>query len=399
MIKNLKCKICKSKKIRSVLNLGSQPPANSLQKKKIKQIKYPLHLVFCNNCAGAQLSLALDPRMLFSKYSWVTSTSKTANDYSKFFYKKISKYLKPGSSIVEVASNDGLFLKVFKKNSHKILGIDPAKNIAKVANQKGLKTLPKFFDFKVSNEIKKKYFKNINLVFARNVIPHVKNIHSVIKGIANLCGENSVVAIEFHYGKEIQKDLQYDSIYHEHIFYFTIKSLTFLFNKYGLKPFDVFKSPISGGSLVIIMSKKEKKVKKNLLNLIRNEKLQRVNTYKKWKEFGILSKKHANKFKELMKKNRELKLIGYGASARSSTFLNFCNLNSNFIQFIIDQNPLKKNLYTPGTNIPIYLFKDVKNQLTDKALILLAWNFKNEILKFLKIKKFKGKIFIPFKNK
>jgi hypothetical protein len=399
VIKKIQCKICKSKKIRSVLNLGSQPLANSLQKKKIKQTKYPLHVVFCDNCTTAQLSIALNPRMLFSKYSWVTSTSKTANDYSKFFYKKISKYLKPRSNIVEIASNDGLFLKIFKKNRHQILGVDPAKNIARIANKKNLKTLPKFFDFKVSNEIKKKYFKNSDLVFARNVIPHVKNIHSVIKGMSNLCGENSIAAIEFHYGKEIQKDLQYDSIYHEHIFYFTVKSLTFLCNKYGLKPFDVFKSPISGGSLVIIMSKKEIKVRTNLLNLIRSEKSQRVNTYEKWKKFGILSRQHAKKFKELMNKNRKLKLVGYGASARSSTFLNFCNLNSNFIEFIIDQNPLKKNFYTPGTNIPIYLFKDVKNQLKEKALILLAWNFKSEILKFLKMKKFKGKIIIPFKNK
>jgi hypothetical protein len=147
------------------------------------------------------------------------------------------------------------------------------------------------------------------------------------------------------------------------------------------------------------MSKKEIKVRTNLLNLIRSEKSQRVNTYEKWKKFGILSRQHAKKFKEVMNKNRKLKLVGYGASARSSTFLNFCNLNSNFIEFIIDQNPLKKNFYTPGTNIPIYLFKDVKNQLKEKALILLAWNFKSEILKFLKMKKFKGKIIIPFKNK
>ena len=257
MVKVNKCKICLSDDLKSVLDLGAQPPANALHKNQIRQKKYPLHLCFCQKCSTAQLSVALNPKGLFSKYRWVSSTSETAKNYSRYFYKRISKYLDKKSNILEIASNDGLFLKVFKKNRHDILGVDPAKNIAKIANKKGIKTITEFFNYQLSKKIKKTN-KKFDFIFARNVIPHVKEINSVVKGIANLSEHKSIIAIEFHYGKEIVRDLQYDSIYHEHIYYFTIKSISNLFKKYEITPFDVFKSPISGGSLVLLFTKENR---------------------------------------------------------------------------------------------------------------------------------------------
>lgn len=400
MISQIKnCRICKSSDLKDILNLGNQPPANSLHKKNEKIKKFPLKLIFCSKCKTAQLSVSLSPKFLFSKYLWVTATSSTANKHSQKFYDLTSKYLNKKSLIVEIASNDGTFLKPYLKKKHKVLGIDPAKNISRKANLEGIKTIPKFFSEKTSEEIKKKY-KNIDLIFARNVIPHVKNIHSVAKGISNLANEKSIVAIEFHYAKDILNELQYDSIYHEHLFYFTIKTISNLFSKYNLFPFDVFTSPISGGSLVLIFSKK-KLIKQNLLiKMIKNEKKNKLNSIKKWKQFSKKTKIHAKKFKKDILKSykKDGKLFAYGASARSSTLLNFCKINHKYIDYIIDKNPLKHNLYTPGTNILIKDLTRSNKDLLKKNMVLLAWNFKDEILKVLKKKGFKNNIILPIKK-
>jgi hypothetical protein len=393
------CRLCDSNSLVKIIDLKDQPPANSLHKKKEKIKKFPLIVLFCKKCSTSQLSVSLDPKYLFKKYFWVTATSSTAKKHSLFFFKKMSQYLKKSSNIVEVASNDGTFLDPFKKNGHTVLGIDPASNIAKMANSKGIKTIAKFFNYELSKSIKKK-FKDNKIIFARNVIPHVTNIHSVVKGISNLANKKSIVAIEFHYSKDILLDLQYDSIYHEHIFYFTIKTISTLFKKHNLHPFDVFKSPISGGSLVLLFSK-EKIEKSNLLKKMEfDEKKLKINSLKKWEIFGKKSLLHANKFKNEVIKNlsNNNKIFGYGASARSSTLLNFCDLNDSKIDFIIDQNSLKQNLYTPGTNIPIYSFQKVEKKIKNMKMVLLAWNFKNEIVKYMKSKKFKNKIIIPLKN-
>ena len=397
-IKN--CRICKSSDLKNILDLGNQPPANSLHKKNEKIKKFPLKVIFCNKCETSQLSVSLSPKFLFSKYFWVTATSSTAKKHSQKFYKLTSRYIKKNSTVIEVASNDGTFLKPFLKRKHKVLGVDPAKNICKIANLDGIKTIPEFFSEKTSIKIKNKY-KNVDLIFARNVIPHVKNIHSVVKGISNLANDESIVAIEFHYSKDILNELQYDSIYHEHLFYFTIKTISNLISKYNLYPFDVFSSPISGGSLVLIFSKKKLKKKILLKKKEQDEEKNNLNKITKWKIFAKKSKIHAQKFKLdiLTSYKANGKLFGYGASARSSTLLNYCKLSNKHIDFIIDQNPLKQNLYTPGTNIPIQSIKDVSKNLVNKNMVLLAWNFKDEIVKIMKNINFKNKIILPIKKK
>lgn len=394
------CRLCNSRSLVKIIDLKNQPPANSFHKKNENIKKFPLIVLFCKKCKTAQLSISIDPKYLFKKYFWVTSTSSTAKKHSLYFFKKLSKYLNKKSHIIEIASNDGTFLKPFIRKGHSVLGIDPATNIAKIANSEGINTIPDFFNYDLSKKIKKK-FKNNRIIFARNVIPHVSNINSVVKGISNLSEKKTIVAIEFHYSKDILTDLQYDSVYHEHIFYFTVKTISNLFKKYGLNAFDVFKSPISGGSLVLLFSKNKIKKTKLLQKLEFDEKKLNINLLQKWKKFGKNSVNHAIKFKKEVIKNlsKNNKIFGYGASARSSTLLNFCNLNSSKIEFIIDQNSLKHNLYTPGTNIPIYSFKKAQKNIRDKTMVLLAWNFKNEIINYMKSKKFKNKIIIPFNKK
>ncbi len=393
------CKICKKKKLIKILDLGNQPPANALHNNKSGQKKFPLIFIFCKNCKTLQLSHAINPKDLFRNYLWVTKTSKTANLHAKIFYKKVSKLINSKSNILEIASNDGTFLREFKKKNHDVLGVDPAKNLAKIANQTGIKTIPHFFsDTLVRTKLNKSKY---NLIFARNVIPHVKNIHSVVKGISKLSDKNTKIVIEFHYLRDIFRDLQYDSIYHEHLFYFSIYTISNLFIKYGLYPNDYFDSPISGGSVVLIFSKTKKKKSKKLKDLEKKEKSTGINNLNKWLSFAEKAKKHKIQYLKILKKKySNQKIFGYGASARSSTFINYLKLNFEDIEFIIDNNKLKHNLYTPGSNIKILSLKNGLKKIKNKSLVILAWNFKKEILNSLKNHRMKiNKIIVPFSKK
>ena len=396
-----KCRLCNSKDLKKILDLKDQPSSNALRSNlKVKEKNIPLSILFCKNCKIVQLSSTANPKYLFNHYVWVTKTSKSARDYAEIFCNRVINKSKTNSFIVEIASNDGTFLKPFKKKKKKVLGVDPAKNIARMAKNDGINTLPYFFNTKCAKKIKKKYG-SADVIFARNVIPHVKGILSVIQGIYNLLSNEGTGVIEFHYSKIIQDELHYDSIYHEHLFYFTVNTLISLCKKYGLFAFDADISPISGGSIVLYFTKSKKKISKNLKTLIRKENLNKINTLLKWKSFAKKSIKHSKNFKlKIEKLSQNHNIIGYGASARSSTLLNFCGINSKIIKKIIDKNKLKKNKFTPGSSIKIVSFEDeIKKISKYNLVVILAWNFKKEIIKDLKKNNFKGKFLLPLPNK
>ncbi len=394
------CRLCSSKDLRDVLDLGTQPPANSLRKDLNESVPCaPLKLVQCGHCSAVQLTATVDPSYLFSKYVWVTATSATARTYSETYCTEVLNRSGVESPfVVEVASNDGTFLKKFKEKGCGILGVDPAKNIAALASRAGILTLAEFFDVTIAKKILAEH-QRPNIVMARNVIPHVKEIHSIVDGMSSLIDTDGMVVIEFHYAKIIAEELHYDSIYHEHLFYFSIKSLAALFAQYGLYPFDVFSSPISGGSLVLFFSKKQKEPSAALNSLVEVEEHSGLNELSTWQQFGAKSKQHACNLKDMVAEyaNRS-SLIAYGASARSSTLMNFAGISNSQIECVIDRNPIKHGLYTPGTNIPIVSYEEGLVKLGGKHLLLLAWNFEEEIVRDLRASGFKGDIIVPLPN-
>lgn len=395
------CRLCGSSELRGVLDLGAQPPANSLRRSRDDAPPVaPLKLVQCADCSAVQLTATVDPAYLFSKYVWVTATSATARAYSAVFCNEVLKRIsKPSPFVVEVASNDGTFLSRFKDKGCNILGIDPAKNIAATATAAGIPTLSEFFDEKVADSILARSGQP-QVVIARNVIPHVKEIHSIVKGIAKLVGADGTAAIEFHYAKAIVDELHYDSIYHEHLFYFSLKSLTNLFAKYGLQAFDVFASPISGGSLVIFFSANALEPSAALKKLSETENKANLNDLSVWRQFGKASERHAQELKQLVARYAKISpLIAYGASARSSTLMNFSGISNKEIECVIDRNPLKHGLLTPGTDIPIVSYQGGQKRLDGKAILLLAWNFEDEVVSDLRSIGFKGDIIVPLPHK
>ena len=394
------CRICASGSLRDVLDLGNQPPANSLyQPGEVPPSPIPLRLKFCETCSCLQLAVSVDPHHLFRRYLWVTGTSQTARKYStEFAIKALSKRVSDKKkSVIEIASNDGTFLRAFQKLGHEVLGIDPAQNIAEQACLDGIDTKISFFNEDCATEILAEKGP-ADIIFARNVIPHVKEIHSVISGINILMTDDSLGIIEFHDSSLLLKEIQYDYIYHEHLFYFTIASLQYLLNMHKLYIFDVGRSLISGGSWVVYFSKKQQNKSSRLLDAYKKEKAIGVSLLSEWRKFSKNAISHKSKLVSIVKQS-QAPIMAYGASARSSTMLNFSGLNSNSISCIIDKNPLKRNLLTPGTGIPVISLNEGFAKLKEQDLVLLlAWNFTEEITEELRSLGYKGRFIRPLPN-
>lgn len=402
MKKISECRVCKNKNIREFFNLGNQPFANSLLKTPNEKEKfYPLSLSWCPNCNLVQLNHTADPKELFSNYVWVTATSKTAKEYAVIFYKEIlsrTENLHEGYTL-EVASNDGTFLIPFIENGYKALGVDPAKNIADKAIREGVSTICGFFGEELAREIIREYG-YAQVVFARNVLPHVANLHDFIKGLRLCLEDEGLLVLEVHYAEKICEELHYDSIYHEHLCYFTLKSIEQLINQYGLFIFDIEKSPISGGSLVLYIKKNKTEEKPIVQSYREVEKEIELNELSSWEEFAKKAYSHREELLKIMNNLRKEDkiIVGYGASARSSTLLNFCGIDTKFISMIADQNPLKQGFYTAGTHIPIDSPEKVMEKNPD-CVFILAWNFADEIIDILRGRiNYTGKCIIPLPN-
>lgn len=393
-----RCRVSGSSNLITILELGKQPLANALKTSPdVSDDSFPLTLMYCPESSLVQLKETVDKEVLFSNYTWVTGTSPTTRHYARLFCQRAVNITKPDSNdfIIEIASNDGTFLMPFLQfGYHNILGIDPAKNIVKAANQRGVRTLDKFWGKQVSEEITSKYG-YAKIVIARNVIPHVSQLHDVIAGTANALRDDGVGIIEFHYAGQILQELHYDSIYHEHLCYFSIESVTSLLSSHELLPFHIDTSPISGGSYVIYCSKKSKRQSKQFSILNENESLIGVNDIRTWKIFAKSCREHREKSLGIAETFTAKIVLGFGASARSSTYLNFCGFEPTHIKAIIDNNPLKHGKYSPGASIPIVSFVEGMKMNPD-LIFILAWNFRDEIIKQCREQGYKGEFLVAF---
>lgn len=378
-----RCRVCRSTDIKKFLDLGKQPFANALLKSPSqKEKKYPLELAFCMECSLVQLLYTANPKDLFSNYLWITGTSPVTRAHAEYFFKRVMKDNQTKMKVLEVGSNDGTFLMPFKKAGMDVLGIDPAKNMKKLAQ---VPTITAFFNSKLA----RKYKKMFDLVIARNVLPHVKDTNDFMKGLEIVMTDKGKLVLEIHYAKKIWEDLHYDAVYHEHLCYFSLKSLEILLHKYNLYVEDIASSPINAGNIIVICKKRFVKEKK-IVNKYREEEIY-LNILQKWEVFTFRVKKHKEKLLELLSKYSGLYLAGAGASARSSTLLNYCGIN---LGAIAEINPLKQGLYTAGSHILILSSEKVIESNPD-CILILAWNFKNAIMKELKQKGYKGHFIIP----
>jgi len=395
-----KCRLCDNSGLDIILDLGVQPPANSLRSDYKKELEaIPLVICRCRKCTVVQLTETVSPEHLFREYVWVTGTSQTARNYSECFYRNIVQRCEHAPLFaVEIASNDGTFLQRFRQNGHRVLGIDPAQNLARTAEAMGVPTLAEFFGLEIAQRVVREHGR-ADAVMARNVLPHVPDPNGVVAGIAHCLKDDGIGAIEFHWIDKILSELHYDSIYHEHFFYHSLHSIEQLLERHALTLFDVTESPISGGSLVAYFSKTPRPVADALKEKLALEDERGLATLAIWQEFARRSLEHRVQLKDMVEAEIRAgrNVIGYGASARSSTLLNFCGINSQHLRCIADQSPLKHDRYTPGTNVLVVSPERALDRRPD-TILLLAWNFRDEILGALANAGFHGNVLVPLPN-
>ena len=391
------CRICQSADLQSILDLGEQPLANDLiDSDEQKEIFAPLELIRCNKCTTMQLSVNVKPELMFKDYLWVTGTTKTALEHLEKFSELIeTKCSIAGKSILEVGCNDGSLLKILSQKSfHRLIGVDPAKNIIDAIEAPGLDLHPKFFDLQFATEFINNNDK-VDIVVARNVFSHVPDLVSCLKAVNMVLNNDGIFIMEFHEASKIAEEFHYDSIYHEHTFYHSIRSVSEAAKLAGMHPFDIDFSPISGGSFIIYFTKNERDKTESLKKSEIAEMNSGVLGYEKWKEFADSSRKNIGAIKEYLSKNANLKICGFGASARSSTLINAVGKEFHSLVGIADNNKLKNGKKSPGSQIRI----ESPYQLIDKSIdivILFPFNFEKEIIDFLANElKWSGEIFLP----
>lgn len=395
-----KCRVCGSSNMSPILDLGSQPLANRLKKgRHEKEERFPLTLIFCRDCSLVQIKETVNKNILFRRYCWITGTSSTARDFADTFFEKTFKIvkLKKRDLVVEIASNDGTYLRPFIRSGFNVLGVDPAKNIAGLANRSGIYTINAFWGKALAAKIGLKYGK-AKFIFARNVIAHVSRLRDFLGGIGEILDEEGVGAVEFHYAGAILRGLQYDSIYHEHLCYFSIKTAERLLGQFDLSVFHIEESPISGGAYILYFAECKHPKTDSYKRLKAREEKTGVNRLSSWKAFARLCVKHREESRSLIASYRRKNIVGFGSSARSSTYLNFCGFNSSDISVIIDNNSLKQGLFSAGSSIPVVSMRE-GFRLAPDILFVLAWNFKDEIIKECRENGYKGTYLIPFPEK
>ncbi|MDO8573441.1 MAG: class I SAM-dependent methyltransferase [Candidatus Daviesbacteria bacterium] len=393
--------MCKGRSLKRIISLSPTPPANAfLTKTDLKKNEsfFPLQVNFCIDCGQLQLTHVVSPELLFRNYVYVSSTSAVfVTHFEEYAGDLIKRFkLNKKSLVVDIGSNDGILLRPLKKAGIKILGVDPAIKIAKKATNSGLQTLPFFLNTKVAKNIVDK-FGQADVVTANNAFAHIHDLDEIIESVKILTKDDGVFVIEFPYLIDFIKKNLFDTIYHEHLSYLSVRSLSAIFKRLNMEIFDAKKVSSHGGSLRIYGKKMgaKYKVKKAVQKFLDEEKNLGLNETKTYLDFAKAIKNNRRELTVLLKKlkSQGKTIVGYGAPAKGNTLLNFYKIGPQILDYIVDDSAYKQGLYTPGTHIPVFPFNKISETKPD-YIFILAWNFANPIMDKLSSFKINGGRFI-----
>ena len=384
----MKCRICHSKKIVEVIDLGKQPLANKYPKNKFEvknEKKFSLKILFCKNCRSGQIKKIINRNILFEDYYYLSSVNKKLKEHFAKLAMKIKKY----NFVVDVGSNDGILLEPLKKLKVKSIGIDPSFNVGKIANDRGLETFIGFFNNKIIKRILKKYQKP-DLIVASSVVTHLENPIQFSKDVKRFLKKDGTLIIEIEYLQNFLKNLEFERFYFDRPFYYSANSINQLFKNVDMTLYDIEKINVHGGSLrCYIKNSLNSKITNRCKKIINYEKQNlNINAFKFFNKQIYLNAKIL-KDKLIYLNKKELTIIGYGSPARVSTITNVAKIDSNLIRYIIDDSPLKQNRFSPGMHIKILPRRKNINKNIDIVLVFAYEYFKD-------IKKFFGKFKVDF---
>lgn len=375
------CRMCGSTKLKKFLDLGILPLANAFIHEGDHEDRFPLEVCVCTDCWLTQLVYVIEKETLFDDYIYFSSGVPKLSEHFIRYAEDIAEwFLEPGDFVMELGSNDGVLLSWFKERGYKVLGIDPAKNIAKIANERAIPTSAEFFTRDLARSVATDLGKP-QVIMANNTVAHIDDYEELFEGIASLLATDGVFVFEAPYLIDMFEHLTYDTIYHEHLSYFTVRPFLNFLKRFGLEIFDVQVIPVQGQSLRIFVGHSGAHKKTRMVNQLvireKNLKLDRIATYHTLaKVINGSRTKLKNTLADLKKRGKGI--AGYGAPAKGSTVLNYCNIGTETLDFIIDDMPSKQGLLTPGTHIPVISREAAPSS---DYYLLLAWNYKEAIFK------------------
>jgi SAM-dependent methyltransferase len=380
------CHSCGQTGLITFLSLGNTPLANSLpSKEQLDQPEeiFPLDVALCPGCSLVQITEIVPPEKLFRDYLYFSSFSDTVLQNARDVVERLipQRHLSSKSLVVELASNDGYLLQYYHQYGIPVLGIEPAVNIARVAVEHGIPTLPEFFSEEVALKLQKEG-KCADIIHANNVLAHVANLNSFVAGIEHLLKDNGIAVIESPYVKDLIDRVEFDTIYHEHLCYYSLTSLDHLFSRHGLVIADVERIPIHGGTLRVFVGKRSFATpSRAVLDLLTEETNWGVDRIDFYQGFGQKVKGLKIQLVTLLKdlKSRGKRIAAYGAAAKGCTLLNYFGIGEDTIEYVVDRSTYKQGRYMPGIHLPILPPAKLLEDQPD-YVVLFSWNFTEEIM-------------------
>jgi 2-polyprenyl-3-methyl-5-hydroxy-6-metoxy-1,4-benzoquinol methylase len=401
---NPQCRFCSQSLEHIFVDLGMSPLCQThiaAEQLNAMEAFYPLRVYVCASCLLVQLEEFVAPADIFSEYAYFSSYSDSWVEHGRRYCEAVSRRfgLGAGSSVMEIASNDGYLLQHFVAQNIPVLGIEPAENVAQAAIARGVRTVSRFFGRGSAVQIREQ-FGAPNLLIGNNVLAHVPDINDFVGGMQLLLAPDGVITMEFPHLMQLMELNQFDTIYHEHFSYLSFTTVTKIFAAHGLTMFDVEQIPTHGGSLRIYARQVADTARAvgprvgELLSLEASKGYDRLERYSSFESQVRGVKRRLLEFL-IDARNRGKKVVGYGAPGKGNTLLNYCGIRTDFLDFTVDRNPYKQGKFTPGTHIPILPPEQLLEARPDYVLIL-PWNLKDEIMQVLApIRAWGGKFVIP----
>jgi len=381
------CRICGSNNLTVFLDYGNVPLAGGfLTKEQLEEEKlYPLDIAVCLDCSLVQILNVVSPEALFTDYRYLSSVTQTLSQHFREYAEVLRRNVLPkdNSFVVEIGCNDGVLLAPLQKIGVKALGVDPASNVVEVAWQQGLEVINDYFTLEVAKRIAAEFGK-ADVITASNVFAHIDDLDEVMRGVDSLLTSHGTFVVEVHYIVDLVEGLQFDTVYHEHLCYYSLHALSTLYHRYGFEIVDAERLPMHGGA-VRVFSKRTQASQGHkseiLKQMMEYERRLSINESDLYIRFGQQVVQYRDQLLELLieRKRNSRTLSGYGAAGRATTLLNFCKIDNSMMEYIVDASPFRFGRYVPGVRIPIVPPSTLAERPTDDCLIT-AWNYRVEII-------------------